>query len=274
MQEEIPDVLVEIVARKELEVKGLYKTHKAKQYEIIADHRNLMIPSFYGNISNRGNNVPNLIAEFKLTSPSNTRKGNPDFRPGAEPEEIAKIYEECGASAMSVLTDVDFKGDIEHLKRVRDTVNMPLLRKDFIIDPAQIYEARCYGADAILLIAAILEPEQIREYIEIAKSLSMDCLVESHTLGELEKAIEGEAEIFGINNRDLRKEDFPTDLNTTLKLIDYVPEDCPIVSESGIHTYEDVQILSDPRINAILVGTTLMRSGDNLRNKIYELQGR
>jgi len=163
------------------------------------------------------------------------------------------------------------------LKRIRDTVDIPLLRKDFIINPAQIYEARVHGADAILLIAAILEPAQINDYIGIARSLGMDCLVESHDEGELEKAILGKAEIFGINNRNLHN--FSTDRTTTLNLLEKIPEGFPIVTESAILGYSHVEELSHPRVNAMLVGEAIMSAQINptltdMQNKIYELLGK
>jgi len=169
------------------------------------------------------------------------------------------------------------ENEIDYLKRVRDTVDIPLLRKDFIIDPAQIYEARVYGADAILLIAAILDPSQIDDYIGIAKSLSMDCLVESHDQGELEKAIKGNSQIFGINNRNLH--DFSTNRNTTLQLLEDLPQGYPIVTESAILTYDHVRELTHPRVNAMLVGEAIMSAKTNptlpdMQNKIYELLGR
>lgn len=268
MINEIPSVLLKICKKKKSEVEELYQSGLAKKYKDESDNQ----PStrdFAVAISKPG---MNLIAEFKKASPS---KG--DIRPGVEPEEIVKLYEESGASAISVLTDSHFKGEIDYLKRVRNTVNIPVLRKDFIIDPVQIYESRVYGADAILLIAAILTPIQIREYIEIAYSLGMDCLVESHNKEELKKAIAGETQIFGINNRNLQ--DFSTDRNTTLQLLKYVPEGYPVVTESAILTYEHVKELTHPRINAMLVGEALMSAETNptlsdMQSKIYELLGK
>lgn len=269
---EIPSVLLKIRDRKVEEVDRLRQSGKRIDYESIAKNQP-PTRGFYHAISKAEfKPAPNLIAEFKITSPSNQRKGNPDFRPGANPEEIARTYEQCGASAMSVLTDYQgFKGQLTHLQRIKNVVDLPLLRKDFIIDPIQIYESRIFGADAILLISAILKPAQIREYIDIADSLDMDCLVESHNKEELKKSIQGGAKIYGINNRDLHT--FDIDISTTLDLLHLVPKACPVVTESGIHTYEDVKKLSDYRINAMLVGTSLMKA-DNIEHKIYELQGK
>lgn len=264
----VPSVLLRIVERKKTEVKKLYDSGKVEEYKTKATN-NTSKRDFYSAISRPGFN---LIAEFKKASPS---KG--DIRPGAEPEEIAGIYEGCGASAISVLTDSHFKGELSHLQRIRGIVDLPILRKDFIIDPAQIYESRVYGADAILLIAAILDPSQIRDYIGIAESLGMGCLVESHNRRELDKAVAGDARIFGINNRNLH--DFTVDRNTTSELLPYIPEGKPVVTESGILTYKHVKELSHPRINAMLVGEAIMSSElnpglDDMKNKIYELLGR
>ena len=266
---DIPSVLLEIKEKKQLEVDVLYDPGKAEEYKSLASNE----PSgrdFVAVISRPGHF--NLIAEFKKASPS---KG--EIRPGAKPEDIVQLYEKCGASAISVLTDSHFDGEIDYLRRVRDVVSIPLLRKDFIIDPAQIYEARVYGADAILLIAALLEPSQIKDYITIADSLGMDCLVESHNENELERSIKGGARIFGINNRNLH--DFSVDRNTTLRLLQYIPEGYPIVTESGILTYEHVKELLHPRINAMLVGEAIMSKRlnptlEDMKNKIYELLGK
>ena len=256
-----PSVLLEIKKRKKLEVDMLHLVGMADEYIRKA---NCLPPTkrFYEAITTRrSERAPNLIAEFKITSPSNMRKGNPDFRSGADPAYVVKEYEEGGAASISVLTDYEgFKGQLAHLRTARETVNLPLLRKDFIIDEAQIYEARYYGADAILLITAILDVEQMERYIGIAASLGMDCLVESHNRYELDKAIAAGARIHGINNRNLH--DFSVDINTTLELLPYVPEGKPIVAESGILTYEDVMRLNHRRITGMLIGEGLMKAED------------
>ncbi|MHC4479224.1 MAG: indole-3-glycerol phosphate synthase TrpC [Planctomycetota bacterium] len=267
---DVPDVLLRIKEKKQGEVAALYRTGKAAAYESQALEGIPSVVDFAEAISGPGY-CSRLIAEFKKKSPS---KGQ--IRPGAEPEEIAELYERCGASAMSVLTDSHFDGELDYLSRVGEVVDLPLLRKDFIIDPAQIYEARVYGADAILLIAALLEPSQIRDYIDIAASLGMDCLVESHNEAEIEKAVEGGAAIFGINNRNLH--DFSVERGTTLRLLKYVPEGKPIVTESGIMSYEHVKQFWRPRINAMLVGESIMSAKLNptlsdMEKKVHELLG-
>ena len=266
MKMAIPSILNKIKPRKLDEVHGLHTSGRAKQY---MDGATPTIRDFAAAISKPGFN---LIAEFKKASPS---KG--EIRPGADPVEIARIYEEHGASAISVLTDSGFMGDLKDLSCLGPHVTVPRLRKDFIIDMAQIYESRYHGADAILLIADLLELQQIEDYIVIAGALNMASLVECHNEGELEKALKAKAKIIGINNRDLHT--FTTDRQTTLRLLQYVPEGLPIVTESGILTYEHVKELTHPRINAMLVGEALMSAKgnptlDDIGNKIKELLGK
>lgn len=197
-----------------------------------------------------------VIAEVKKASPS---KGVicRDF----EPEKIALSYEAGGAEAVSVLTDEKFfQGSLEYIPIVRQTVKLPVIRKDFIIHELQIDQACQYGADAILLIAAILEQEQIKDYLQMSTELGMDVLVEVHDAGELEKSLAAGSTMIGINNRDLR--DFTVDLNTTIQLRRQIPDTIPVVSESGIKDQADLKMLQEHRITAVLVGETLMRSGD------------
>ena len=197
-----------------------------------------------------------VIAEVKKASPS---KGVicHDFHPGR----IAAGYEAGGADAVSVLTDVDFfQGSLEYIPLVRQTVSLPVIRKDFIIDELQIRQAAAFGADAILLIAAILSSRQIEEYLQLSAELSMDVLVEVHDEWELEKSLAAGSGLIGINNRDLR--DFTVDLHTTVRLRREIPAEIPVVSESGIRDYDDMKMLRDNGVDAALIGETLMRSGD------------
>lgn len=211
-------------------------------------------------------NRVNLIAEVKKKSPS---KGI--IRKDFKPVEIARTYTTGGASAISVLTDGKFfAGDLAYLTAIRQSVNLPLLRKDFTIDAYHIYQARLAGADAILLIVSILRLEQLREFMELARSLDLASLVEVHTDEELELALRAGAEIIGINNRNLKT--FHTDIATTFRLIKSIPKDKIVVSESGIYTREDVEKLEEAGVNAILVGESLMRSPD-IERKIRELLG-
>nr|WP_320009602.1 indole-3-glycerol phosphate synthase TrpC [uncultured Desulfobulbus sp.] len=196
-----------------------------------------------------------IIAEAKKASPS---KGviQPDF----DPVRIAKNYKQGGAHCLSVLTDVDFfQGSLDYIPLVRETVDLPVIRKDFIIDPMQIAEAHAVGADAILLIAAILETEQMRDYRLQAESLGMDALVEVHNEQELEAAMKAESRLIGINNRNLN--DFSVSLETTFTLRQKIPAEIPVVSESGISTVEDMRRLNEAHITAALIGESLMRAG-------------
>lgn len=197
-----------------------------------------------------------VIAEVKKASPS---KGIicPDF----DPEKIAASYEKGGAEAISVLTDERFfHGSIDYITLVRQAVKLPVIRKDFIIHELQIEQAHHYGADAVLLIAAILEQEQIRDYLQMCAELGMEVLVEVHDEKELEKSLAAGSKMIGINNRDLR--DFTVNLNTTIQLRQEIPGTIPVVSESGIKDHNDIKMLQDQGITAVLVGETLMRSGD------------
>lgn len=197
-----------------------------------------------------------LIAEVKKKSPS---KGI--IREDFHPVSIAQTYAENGAAAVSVLTDEQFfAGELGYLSAIREAVDLPLLRKDFTIDAYHIYQARVAGADAILLIVAALTPAQLRTFMAVAHSLSLACLVEVHTAAELAIALEADAQIIGINNRDLRT--FHTAIETTFRLREAIPENKVVVSESGIYSRADVASLGKAGIHAMLVGESLMRSPD------------
>jgi len=197
-----------------------------------------------------------LIAEVKKASPS-AGVLRDDFDPVA----IARIYQAHGASCLSVLTDAPyFQGHLAHLARVRAAVAIPLLRKDFLIDPYQVVEARMAGADAVLLIAEILDDEALASLLALARSLGMAALVELHDADQLPRVLGAGADLVGINNRDLRT--FVTDLDHTLRLRDRIPPEVAVVSESGIRTRADVDRLEAAGVSAILVGETLMRSAD------------
>tara|TARA_B100000315_G_scaffold195228_1_gene186026 strand:- start:1162 stop:1941 length:780 start_codon:yes stop_codon:yes gene_type:complete len=212
------------------------------------------------------NDSINIIAEIKKASPS---KGI--IREDFNPVEIAKIYEENGAVAISVLTDKNFfQGDIQYLDQIRKNVSLPLLRKDFIIDEYQLYEAKAYGADAVLLIAAVLDKNQLSEYLGLSKEIGLENLVEVHSFKDLEKAMNCEAEILGINNRDLQT--FEVSLKNTFDLAKEIPENKVIISESGINTHEDIVSLQKSGVNAFLIGEALMREKD-IGKKLKELIG-
>ncbi len=199
----------------------------------------------------------NLIAEIKKASPS---RGI--IRDDFDPETIARIYENNGAAAISVLTDKEFfQGDLSFLGIARSaTASTPLLRKDFIIDEYQIHQARLAGADAILLIAAALNLPTMKRFLSIAHDMDLDCLVEVHSLDELTMVLDTDASVIGINNRDLRT--FITDVQTTADLMPNVPSDKIVVSESGISSKADVEFLQKCGANAMLVGESLMKSDD------------
>jgi indole-3-glycerol phosphate synthase len=205
-----------------------------------------------------------LIAEVKKASPS---KGI--LRPIFDPVVLAKIYAENGTAAISVLTDTAyFQGSSEHLIAIRKVVSLPLLRKDFIYDEYQIYESAAFGADALLLIAAILEPKQLEKLIAVSRRLELDCLIEVHDENELKKALDVGAEIIGINNRNLKT--FEIDLNTTRRLLPFIPENKIVVSESGISEREDIKKLENWGVDAVLVGEALVTT-KNIPKKMKEL---
>jgi len=197
-----------------------------------------------------------LIAEIKKASPS---RGV--IRREFNPCQIADIYQQAGASAISVVTDEPFfQGHPDDMSSVRKVTSLPLLRKDFIIDEYQIYQSRCLGADAVLLITALLGQRQLMEYIGLAEELGMAALVEVHTHDELSLVLETEAVLIGINNRDLHT--FQVDLATTYRLISAIPQERVVVSESGIKSRDDVVELARVGVDAVLVGEALMRAKD------------
>jgi len=253
-----------IVATKRNEVERLKQSFSLKEYErALAD----MPPcrGFRQALKSRRRAV-GLIAEVKKASPS---KGliRPDFDPAA----IARSYEAAGADCVSVLTDVEyFQGSNDNLRIVRETVGLPILRKDFTIDYRQIYEARRIGADAVLLIAAILTKEQMKEFLALANDLGLDALVEVHDLEELERVLELDAALIGINNRNLKT--FVTDLKTTEQLIRHIPADRTIVSESGISAPQEIALLQSVGAHAVLVGEHFMRQS-SIEQAVLDLMG-
>ncbi|MFW6153862.1 MAG: indole-3-glycerol phosphate synthase TrpC [Planctomycetota bacterium] len=228
--------------------------------------------NFYKAITRRPTRAVNLIAEVKQASPS-AGVIRADFDPVA----IARTYEAGGAAAVSVLTDAPyFQGRLEYLTQIRGAIALPLLRKDFIVDPYQVYEARAAGADAILLIAACLPTGPLTDLLILASQLSMTCLIEVHDADELLRVRSlagfpaGGYVLLGINNRDLTT--FTTDLATTLRLAELVDGRDILVSESGIYTHADVERLAAAGVRGLLVGESLMRS-DDIAAKIDELLG-
>ena len=209
---------------------------------------------------------PAVIAEVKKASPS---KGV--IRADFNPAQIAKSYQLGGATCLSVLTDQDFfQGSDAYLQQARAACDLPVLRKDFTVDPYQVVEARAIGADAVLLIVAALADEQMRELMQTAIDVGVDVLVEVHDRAELERALELPTPLIGINNRDLHN--FDTRLATTLDLLPYIPGDRLVVTESGIHTAADVALMRDANVLAFLVGEAFMRAdepGEKLRELFF-----
>ena len=207
-----------------------------------------------------------LIAEVKKASPS---RGI--LQENFQPVEIALAYEEGGARAISVLTDEEFfHGHLDHIDVIKEAVRLPVLRKDFIIDPYQVYESRVAGADAILLIVACLPDKLLGELYILAKEIGLVSLVEVHNRSELDRVLDLGAEVIGINNRDLKT--FATSIEVTLGLMRDIPRDRVVVSESGITERNDVQRLDELGVHAILVGEALMKA-HNVKGKIRELIG-
>ncbi len=197
-----------------------------------------------------------MIAEVKRASPSRGM-----LRVDYDPAAIAASYEKGGAACLSVLTDRDFfQGEDAHLRAARDACALPVLRKDFVVDAWQVYEARALGADCILLIVAALGDAQLAEFAGLARHLDLDVLVEVHDATELERALALDAPLIGINNRNLRT--FETRIETTLELLASIPGDRLIVTESGIHTRDDVRRLRVAGVHAFLVGEAFMRAGN------------
>jgi indole-3-glycerol phosphate synthase len=241
--------LIEIIEEKKIEVA------KLKRDGIIPpDGETPPLRDFKAAISKPGK--INLIAEIKFASPSSG-----SIREKTDPVIIARTYEAYGASSISLLTDQKFfQGDIAYLPIVRRAVSLPVLRKDFIIDEIQVEEAARYGADAALLIARILTAEQLKDLIATCLELGPAPLTEVHDMADLNKAIECGADIIGINNRDL--DTFEIDIHNTFKLAPLMPEGCILVGESGIEDEDDIRALKGTGVNAVLVGSALMKSDD------------
>jgi len=261
-----PDILKKILDKKAEEVAGRRLGMTIANLEDIAG--DVESPrGFYNALqSNVLAKKPAIIAEIKKASPS---KGviREDFNPIA----IGQDYAMNGATCLSVLTDKEFfQGSEVYLQMVRERCPLPVLRKDFMIDPYQIYEARALGADCILLIVAALEDSQMHELSDVATKLGMDVLVEVHNAEELQRALTLDTKLIGINNRNLRT--FETSLQTTLELKANIPEDRLIITESGIHTHEDVKLMLDNDIYTFLVGEVFMRA-ESPGQKMKELFG-
>jgi len=247
-----------ILEKKKTEIRELKKNSALNGFRVqpsaVRDFRKAVLPE-------KG---PALITEVKFASPS---AGT--IRAQEDPVAIACCYEQAGAAAISFLTDrTFFNGNLEGLPKVKEAVQFPILRKDFILDELQVRESRAYGADAVLLIVRILSGTQLRELLQAARETGLAALTEVHNRAELEQALFCGADLIGINNRDL--DTFAVDLKTTLELAPLVPAGFGPVSESGIHSAEDIRLLAQSGVKAFLVGTALMQADDR-GAKIREL---
>ena len=260
----MPNILDEIVAAKRIELADSKKLISVAELESAAADQprplNLSGALLGGGVR--------LIAEVKKASPSRGLL-MPDF----DHLKLAETYAANGAAAISCLTDLRFQGELSFLQQIKDTgasQRAPVIRKDFLFDPYQVVETRAAGADAMLLIVAILEPAQLKELLDAAQAHWMQCLVEVHDEAELETALDVGAEIIGINNRDLRT--FSTDLSVTERIAPLVPRGKQIVSESGIFTRDHLRQMNKVRVNAVLVGEALVTATD-VGEKVRELTG-
>ncbi|MCU0834415.1 MAG: indole-3-glycerol phosphate synthase TrpC [Chromatiaceae bacterium] len=251
-----PDILKKIVARKTEEV--IARRERLPLDRLIAGlDQAAPVRGFADALARRiAEGRPAVIAEIKRASPS---KGL--LRADFHPTEIAASYARGGAACLSVLTDIDFfQGSDAYLQEARAACSLPVIRKDFLIDPYQVYEARAIGADCILLIAACLSDQRLKDLSALAGGLGMDVLVEVHDRAELDRARRVEGRLIGVNNRDLRT--FEVSLQTTLDLLDAIPADRILVTESGILAPEDVARMRGEGVHAFLVGEALMRAED------------
>ncbi|KZY93095.1 indole-3-glycerol-phosphate synthase [Oleiphilus sp. HI0072] len=245
-----------IVARKWQEIEERQSTLKLADCKAQAFDRDETRGFVRAIESKNANNLPAIIAEIKKASPS---KGiiREDFVPAA----IAESYEKAGAACLSVLTDRDFfQGHEDYLQQARAASALPIIRKDFMVAPYQIYESRVVNADCVLLIAACLTKDQMQELSGIAHEIGLDVLVEVHNEAELKDALTLETRLIGINNRDLHS--FEVSLDNTFNLLKQIPEDRIVVTESGIHAREDVIAMQERDVNAFLVGEAFMRAAD------------
>jgi indole-3-glycerol phosphate synthase len=251
MVKAVPDILAQIIDHKKTELKRRETGLEQKAQASIRARRAFATALTV--------TPPAIIAEIKKASPSRGIMAD-QFDPGS----IAHRYEEGGAAALSVLTDQNhFQGSLSDLRQARSAVGLPVLRKDFTIDEYHVIQAAAHGADAILLIAAILTTDQLRRYRELAAQYDMAALVEVHDEDELHSAVDSGAEIIGVNNRNLHT--FEVKLDTALQLADRIPRTAIRVAESGIHSAADVKRLLGAGYQAFLVGEHLMRSGDPAR---------
>jgi len=245
--------ILQTISSKKLQEVALRK--EKTSLSVFVDNLDISKRDFKKSLENpRYPNIPSLICEIKKASPSQGL-----IREDFDHIQIAKLYNKY-ANCMSVLTDESFfQGNLQFLSDVDEITEIPLLEKDFILDEYQIYEARKYGADCILLIQAILSVEKVQKFYKIVKSLNMDAILEVHTKAELDLALKTDCDIIGVNNRNL--ETFAVDIKTTEMLSAFIPEDRLVIAESGMKTYEDLIYLKN-HSTAVLIGTSIMKNDD------------
>jgi len=250
------DILPQIINKKRERLSDSKQSVSLHQMQQVAHdaRRNAKPHAFLQALQSDGLNI---IAEFKRRSPS---KGI--IRPDADLAQIINSYESGGAVAISVLTEEDhFSGSLDDLRQAKTTTDLPVLRKDFIVDEYQIYQSAAAGADALLLIVAAIDDETLSKFIGLTEAeLGMDALVEVHTSTEMQRAADAQARLIGVNNRDLRS--FEVSLETSLKLASGVPAESLLISESGLNTHADLQLLYEAGYRGFLIGETLMRAND------------
>lgn len=250
---EAKSILAQIVERRRESISHRKRVLPDVALKIAVEKKSSPVRDFATALTRAGLNV---IAELKKASPSRGL-----LRADYQPAKIAPQLESRGAAALSVLTEEDFfQGSLADLKDVAKSTHIPVLRKDFIIDPWQVWEARAANADAFLLIAAILDDFKLRELLELGRQLGMEALAEAHSEEELKRTVDAGAKIIGINNRDLKS--FDVRLETSLELVELLPEECIAVSESGIRTHTDLLRLREAGFNAFLIGEHLMTKPD------------
>ncbi len=261
-----PDILQKILQRKVEEINQAIAEESLIEVKIRAQSA-LPVRGFIRAIETKiAAGQPAVIAEIKKASPS---KGI--MRENFVSSDIAKSYETGGAACLSILTDKDFfQGSEAYLIEARESTKLPVIRKDFIIDSYQVYEARAMNADCILLIVSALNDTDLNELLNLAHELQMDVLMEVHDREEMQRAISSGAKLIGINNRNLRS--FEVSLQTTLKMLDMLPKDRILVTESGIHVQQDVKLMRENNVNCFLVGEAFMRAGEP-GEKLAELFG-
>lgn len=253
---ETPDILLKILQRKQQEISERSQRVPLEKVRQLAEEA-LPIRGFAEAMESRLlQGQAAVIAEVKKASPS---KGV--LRENFDPAAIAESYQRGGAACLSVLTDEDFfQGHQRYLELARDACDLPIIRKDFIIDPYQVFEARSMGADCILLIVSALDDDQLEDLSQLAIQLDMDVLVEAHDVAELERALVLNLPMVGINNRNLHT--FETSLDTTLSLLNQIPDGTMVITESGIHTRADVARMREHGVNGFLIGEAFMRADD------------